>query len=283
MLIFLYGKDTYRSSRKLGEITAHYKELHKESIHSRVIDCEEAVFSLLETELKTQSLFQTKKLVVLRNLFQNKELLEKLKEWKKFFLETQDIVVFFEQGEVKGRDPFFTFLKEHAKAQEFLPLSPASLRAWVQKEFLGYEVRLGEGVVDTLVRIHKNDLFALANEIKKLAAFVSLCEIPRSGTKTEGSALSLEQATLLLKEPLETDIFFTIDTIQQGNKKKALEFLLSHLEKGESPFYLLSMFAWYARTKGTKAMHEKIFQTDLAMKTGKMEPNLALFSLVASL
>lgn len=273
MLIFLYGKDTYRSSRKLGEITAHYKELHKESIHSRVIDCEEAVFSLLETELKTQSLFQTKKLVVLRNLFQNKELLEKLKEWKKFFLETQDIVVFFEQGEVKGRDPFFTFLKEHAKAQEFLPLSPASLRAWVQKEFLGYEVRLGEGVVDKLVRIHKNDLFALANEIKKLAAFV----------KTEGSALSLEQMNLLLKEPLETDIFFTIDTIQQGNKKKALEFLLSHLEKGESPFYLLSMFAWYARTKGTKAMHEKIFQTDLAMKTGKMEPNLALFSLVASL
>ncbi|MBI2642098.1 MAG: hypothetical protein HYW96_00795, partial [Candidatus Wildermuthbacteria bacterium] len=122
-------------------------------------------------------------------------------------------------------------------------------------------------------RLHHNDLFALANEIKKLAAFA----------KTEGSVLNLEHADLLLKEPLETDIFLTIDTIKRGNKKRALELLVSHLEKGESPFYIRSMLSWYARTQGTKDAHEKVWGTDLAMKTGAMEPNLALFSLVASL
>ncbi|MDO8577390.1 MAG: hypothetical protein Q7R55_00785 [Candidatus Wildermuthbacteria bacterium] len=272
MLIFLYGKDTYRSLLKLEELRSHYQGLHKESIHSRVIDCQTAVFSLLETELKTQSLFQTKKLIILKNLFQNKELLEKLKEWKKFFLETQDIIVFFE-GEAKTKDPFFDFLKEHAKTQEFLPLSVPSLKAWIVKEFLGYKVEPKEGVAEKLLRLHRNDLFALANEIKKLAAFA----------KTEGSLLSLEKANLLLKEPLETDIFLTIDTVKRGDKKKALELLLSHLEKGESPFYILSMLSWYARTQGTRAFHEKVWETDLAMKTGKMEPNLALFSLIASL
>ncbi|OHA69007.1 MAG: hypothetical protein A3A27_02940 [Candidatus Wildermuthbacteria bacterium RIFCSPLOWO2_01_FULL_47_18] len=272
MLIFLYGADTYRSLQKLKELRSHYQTLHKESIHSRVIDCQDAVFSLLETELKTRSLFQTKKLVVLKNLFQNKELLDKLREWQKFFLETQDIIVFFE-GELKTKDPFFGFLKEHAKTQEFLPLFTSSLKTWIAKEFLAYKVKPGEGVVDKLVRLHKNDLFALANEIKKLAAFA----------KTNNSSLSLEHANLLLKEPLETDIFLTIDTIKRGNKRKALELLLSHLEKGESPFYILSMLSWYARTQGTLSIHEKVWETDLAMKTGAMEPNLALFSLVASL
>ncbi len=272
MLVFLYGADTFRSLQKLKEITSHYQELHKESIHSRVIDCQNAVFSLLETELKTQSLFQTKKLIVLRNLFQNKELLEKLKEWKKFFLETQDVIVFFE-GELKTKDPFFSFLKEHAKTQEFLPLPPSSLRLWITKEFLLYQVKPEQEVVEKLVRLHGHDLFALANEIQKLAAFA----------KTEGSMLSLKKAGSLLAEPWETDIFLTIDTIKRGNKKGALELLASHLEKGESPFYILSMLSWYARTKGARDIHEKIWETDLAMKTGAREPNLALFSLVASL
>ncbi|MDP2664888.1 MAG: hypothetical protein Q8O97_02970 [bacterium] len=272
MLIFLWGKDTYRSLLKEKEIVSHYQELHKESIHSRVIDCQTAVFSLLETELKTRSLFQTKKLIVLKDLFQNKELLERVKEWEKFFLETQDIIVFFE-GEVKTKDSFFDFLKEHAKTQEFLPLSLPSVKTWVMKEFLRYKVKPEEEVIEKLVRLHNNDLFALANEIKKLAAFA----------KTEGSLLSLEKANLLLEEPFKTDIFLTIDTIKRGNKKKALEFLVSHLEKGESPFYILSMLSWYARTQGTKDAHEKVWETDLAMKTGAMEPNLALFSLVASL
>lgn len=282
MLVFLYGKDTYRSSRKLREIILHYQELKQETIHLRVIDCQGAVFSTLETELQTNSLFQTKKLLVLKNLFSNKELLEDVKKWKKFLQATSDTVVFFEQGQVASGDSFARFLKEHAKTQEFAPLSLPSLKIWIEKEFLAYKVAFLPALVDKLMRVCHNDLWALEQEIQKLSAFA----------KSADSPLDLGNTSLLLKEPLETDIFLTINTLKRGDKRKALEFLASHIEKGESPFYLISMLSWGVRSLAKASalpkekiahMHENIFETDLAMKTGKMEGSIALFSLAAKL
>lgn len=280
MLIFLHGEDTYRSLLKLKEILRQYQELKHESIDTRIIDCENAVFSTLETELRANSLFHTKKLLVLKNLFANKELLENISTWKKFLQETSDTIVFFEQREVPKQNSFAKFLAEHAKAQEFAPLSLASLKAWIQKEFLRYQVKTEDKAVDKLIQVCGNDLWKLTQEMQKLAAFA----------KSQGSSLQEKDTNLLLETPLETDIFATINTLKRGNKKTALKLLASHFEKGESPFYLVSMFAWgvrslakFADAASIKTMHEKVFQTDLAMKTGRVEPTLALFSLAASL
>ncbi|MDP2637358.1 MAG: hypothetical protein Q8P03_01965 [bacterium] len=275
MLIFLFGQDTYRSNRKLQELREHYLRAHKESIHLRVLDCQEAVFSSFETELETQSLFQTKKLVVVKNLFQNKEWVERMEEWKKFLLKTEDIIVFFEEGKLAAKGAFFRFLKEHAKTQEFSPLPPASVKAWIAREFSTLGVKAGSGVAEALTRSFQNDLWALSQEIRKLAAF----------SKSRNSSVTETDAALFLREPLEADIFQTLSLLQQGDKKRGLEKLAEHLEKGESPFYLLSMFSWYARARArdAKTVHEKVFKTDLAMKTGRIDPALALFSLAASL
>lgn len=277
MLIFLHGEDTYRSLLKLKEILRQYQSLKHESIDTRIIDCENAVFSTLGTELRANSLFQTKKLLVLKNLFANRELLENISTWKKFLQATADTVVFFEQREVPKSNSFAKFLAEHAKAQEFAPLGSASLKTWIQKEFLQYQVKTESLLIDKLIQVCGNDLWKLAQEVQKLAAFA----------KSQSEA---ELRGLLLETPPETDIFATINTLKQGNKRTALKLLASHFEKGESPFYLVSMFAWGVRSLAKftdavsiKTMHEKVFQTDLAMKTGRVEPTLALFSLAASL
>ena len=275
MLIFLFGQDTFRSNLKLRELREHYRQLHKESIHLRVLDCQEAVFSSFETELETQSLFQTKKLVVIKNLFQNKEYVSRMGEWKRSLLKSDDIIVFFEEGKLAVKDAFFRFLKEHAKTQEFSPLTLASVKAWIAREFSALHVKAAPGVIEALVRSFQNDLWALSQEIRKLAAF----------SKSRDSSVMETDAALFLREPLEADIFQTLSLLQQGNKKQGLEKLAQHLERGESPFYLLSMFSWFARSraKDSKAFHEKVFKTDLAMKTGRIDPALALFSLAVSL
>ena len=45
----------------------------------------------------------------------------------------------------------------------------------------------------------------------------------------------------MVRPKIETAIFETIDTLAQRNKKKALRLLQDHLDKGDSPFYLLKM------------------------------------------
>lgn len=275
MLIFLFGEDTFRSRAKLRELKEHYLKLHKEAIHLRTLDCQDAVFSSLETELQTQSLFRTKKLVVLQNLSQNKEFKERMEDWKKFLLKTEDILVFFEEGKVAAKDGFFRFLKEHAKTQEFALLQLASVKTWIQREFSNLGTKAEAGVAEMLIRSLRNNLWALSQEIRKLVAFA----------KSQNREITKADAALFVKEPLEADIFETLSLLKQGNKKSALERLSMHFTKGESPFYLLSMFSWYARARAEdpRAVHEKVFKTDLAMKTGKMEPTVALFSLVAEL
>jgi DNA polymerase-3 subunit delta len=149
------------------------------------------------------------------------------------------------------------------------------------------------------------------NEIKKLVSFKSKRRI------------EAEDVELLVKPKIEADIFKTIDAIAQKNKKQALFLIHKHLEKGDSPLYLLSMInfqfrnllmikdlieknrPYYAILKTTKLhpfvvkkswqlankftfqelkkIYQKIFQADLSIKTGKIEPKITLELLLAEL
>jgi len=151
----------------------------------------------------------------------------------------------------------------------------------------------------------------MSNEIKKLASF--------KNNKT----VRTEDIKLLVRSKIETDIFKTIDAIADKNKKQALNLLHKHLEKGDSPLYLLSMInyqfrnllavkdliekqipyniilkrsglhpfvvkkSYYQSQKFTfqelKKIYQKIFKKDLDIKTGRIQPEIALDLLIAEI
>jgi len=135
--------------------------------------------------------------------------------------------------------------------------------------------------------------------------------------------IELKDTELLIKPKIETDIFKTIDSLAAKNKKQALELIHKHLEKGDNPLYLLSMINfqfrniiavkdlieknkpysvilqqtklhpfvvkksyWQAQKFSfpeLKKIYQKIFQVDLAIKTGKIDSGLALDTLIAEI
>jgi len=136
----------------------------------------------------------------------------------------------------------------------------------------------------------------------------------------KGIRIELEDVELLVKPKIETDIFQTIDAIAARNKKRALKFIKAHLENGDSPFYLFSMINFQFRNlliikdlmernlspyslshlhpyvikksipllekfrfSELKKIYQKIFQLDLDVKTGKIEPEMALDLLITEL
>jgi DNA polymerase-3 subunit delta len=151
----------------------------------------------------------------------------------------------------------------------------------------------------------------LSNEIKKLANF-------KKGEKIES-----KDVKLLVKPTIETAIFETIDAISLQDKKRAISLIHRHLEKGDNPSYLLSMinyqfrniliikdliekrYPYYSILKTTKLhpfvvkksyqqaykfslqelkkIYQKIFQVDLDIKTGKIEPEIALDLFISSI
>jgi len=136
----------------------------------------------------------------------------------------------------------------------------------------------------------------------------------------KGVIITLEDVELLVRPKIETDIFETIDAIASKDKKRALKFIKAHLERGDSPLYLFSMIVFQFRNLlmvkdliernlpsyfltglhpfvikksillsnkfrflELKKIYQKIFQIDVDIKTGKIEPEIALDLLITEL
>jgi DNA polymerase-3 subunit delta len=234
MIIFLYGSDTYRSRQKLNEIIEHYKEIHKSGLSLKYFDFEKDSFDDFRDALKSSSMFREKKLLVLKNLFSNQkaenDFFKKLKEISK----SKEIILIYEK-EIDEKSPLAKELKKEAKFQKFELLEGIILKNLVKKEFQKYRAKISNEAIEMLINYVGSDLWRMENEIKKLVNFCDKREI-----KTK-------DIELLVKPKIETDIFKTIDAIAAKNKKRALSLLKEHLEKGDSPFYLLAMINFQFR------------------------------------
>lgn len=305
MIIFLYGKDTYRMREKLKEIIERYKKIHKSGLNLKSFDD----FTNFEEGIRQTSMFKEKKLAVVTNVFASSDFKEKFYQSKKDFLSSEDIILIYEEKEFNKNNSLFKFLKKNAKSQEFKFLTGQGLKTWIKKEFDRYETKIDPGVLEKLIEYIGNDLWQMSNEIRKLASF------------RNNKIVKAEDIELLVRSRIETDIFKTIDAIADKNKKQALNLLHKHLEKGDSPLYLLSMInyqfrnllivkdliekhkpyniilkrsglhpfvvkkSYYQSQKFTfqelKKIFQKIFETDLNIKTGQIQPEIALDLLIA--
>lgn len=300
MIIFLYGPDTYRSKRKLEEIIKHYQDVHKSGLNLRFFEGKNLSYEDFEGEFQQTPMFKEKKMLVFKNAFQNQELKDAFLEHGKRFVDSRDIIVFQEGSGISPKDAFLKFLIKNAKAQEFRYLEGVKLKNWAKKEFEKYKSEIQPEALWQIINYLGNDLWRLSNEIKKMAAF------------KKNRVIELEDINLLVKPEIETDIFITIEALALGNKKKALHLVHEHLEKGDNPLYLLSMINFQFRNllmikeagkipghpyfvrktallaetftrEELRRVYRKIFETDLKIKTGRLDPQLALDLLIADI
>ena len=311
MIYFLYGEDSFRSKQKLREIIDGYKKVHKSGLNLIYADAKEKTFVDFYSNFKTTSMFAEKKLVVLKNVFANAKFQEDFLENIKKIEELKDIVVIFESEAPDQRTKIFKQLSKTAKCQEFNFLQPAMLKKWIALQFENNGVKINYSALDLLAVFVKNDLWRMANEIKKLSSY------------KKGSEITREDVLLLVRPNIENDIFKTIDALAGKEKQLALSLLHKHIEDGDNALYLLSMISYQfrnlliikelqekqksyseiARKSGLhpfvaqktyalcshfsfpqlKKIYQKIFQADSDIKTGKIEPELALDLLICEI
>jgi len=317
MIIFLYGPDTYRSRQKLNEIVEHYKKIHKSGLDLKLLDLKEKDFQDFKNEAQIASMFSEKKLLVLKNAFENFDFKEKISAEIEKFAKSEEVILFYEE-EIK-KDKFFQTLKKFSEYQEFQLLDGERLKNWVKKEFKKYQAKIDSAVLEKLIEFVGNDLWQMANEIKKLVAYKTGHNQITTVTKL-CPEIEREDVELLVKSKIEIDIFKTIDAIAAKDKKRAIKLLKAHLEKGDSPLYLLSMINFQFRNlliikdlieknlspysftnlhpyvikksisllgkfsfSELKKIYQKIFEVDLDIKTGKIEPEMALDLLITEI
>jgi DNA polymerase-3 subunit delta len=305
MIIFLYGSDTFRSRQKLNEIIEHYKKIHKSGLNLIPLDLEEKNYKNFIENFQSVAMFKEKKLIVLKSASKNFEFKESFRKEIKKFANSKEIILFYEEGDLK--DDFFEKIKKNSKWQNFQILEGEKLKLWIKKEIKKFGVEIEENALKRLIEFVDSDLWRMENEIKKLVSF------------SQGKKIGLKDVEALVSPEIETDIFKTIDAIGQKNKVLALKLIHKHLEKGDSPLYLLSMINYQLKNiilvkdlierrrplieaglypfllqktiyqarkfsfQEIKKIYQRIFEMDLKIKSGQINPELALDLLVSGI
>ncbi|MCX6723295.1 MAG: hypothetical protein NT094_04520 [Candidatus Staskawiczbacteria bacterium] len=336
MIYFIYGQDSFRSKRKLEEIILGYKKIHKSGLNLIYFNVGpasakgygEASFKYFYSNLKINSMFAEKKLIILRNVFFDLKFCEEFLENIKSLEDSKDIVVVYEDTLPDQRTKFFKALQKNVKCQEFECLSPIQLKKWVAQEFGNNKAKINLDALDLLIEFVKNDLWQMTNEINKLSNYRKFTPLNSAeggqakSNLTGGVVVKKEDVELLVKPNIDNDIFKTIDALASRNKKLALSLLHKHLDNGDNVLYLLSMITYQFRNllvikelqstqpygqiakksglhpfvvqksfslcnqfsvEQLKKIYLKIFQVDSDIKTGKIEPELALDLLLAEI
>jgi len=311
MIYFIYGEDFYRAKEKLKEIVEQYKTKHKSGLNLVQIDAKEKDFENLLDSFKIASMFDEKKLIILKDVFLNKKFEEDFLKEIKILKDAEDVIVVFEKDKVDQRNKLFKALIKFAKCQEFNFLDNRGLKIWFNKELERYKLKIDPLAEAMFLSYVGNDLWQLKNEIKKLADF------------KQGGIIKKEDIALHIRPKIESDIFKTIDSLSLKDKKQAMDLLYKHIENGDNPLYLLSMIGYQFRNLliikelqeakksyetivkksglhpfvvkksyylcnqftflQLKKIYRKIFQIDLEIKTGKIDAEVALDLLVSEI
>ncbi|EKE15620.1 MAG: hypothetical protein ACD_11C00116G0007 [uncultured bacterium] len=245
MLLFLYGEDLFRSKEKLNELKQKFIEKNASS-SVLTFDFSEKTANerdFLES-LRASGLFSERKLIIVLDFLKNvpteiqKSVLESLKKTSNLENDQDLIVIFYESSEPKKNLSFFKYLHTKAKKQSFPLLQGFSLSNWAEEyaKKISPEISFSKNTLELLVSYTGNNLYLLKNELEKLVAFKQQGEITQ------------DDVNQLVKAGIQSTVFEAIEALFGGNKGKALSLLHQQLEKGEDPFYMLSMYIYQIRT-----------------------------------
>jgi DNA polymerase-3 subunit delta len=186
-----------------------------------------------------------------------------------------------------------------------------SLSVWVQRRAGNRGGRFSREASDMLAALVGRDLRLLDQEIDKLLLYA------------DGREVTVADVRALVSLARQADIFDLVDCVGRRETERAMRILHRMLEEGAEPLYLMAMLARQVRIliqvselseqrlpppqiarrikqhpfvvdKGLKqarnftpdqltAAHQCLVETDWKIKTGKLEPVLALDMLVVSL
>jgi DNA polymerase-3 subunit delta len=244
MIVFLYGKDNFRSYQKLREIIEKYQEKFPESLSFRTFNAAKLDFIEFKVTTQVSALFLEKKLIVLRAAFSlkaelQKKLIEFFKE-KHLDKDENNIIIFWEQGEADKRTSLFKYLEKHSRSQSFGLLNKHQTEIWIKKIIDNQfpDLKIHSSAITFISENLGSNLWRIYNELIKINDYF---KGNKKALITKGDVLEL------VNFPIEADIFKTIDALALKQKKQALMALAGHFKNLEPELKILAMFEYQFR------------------------------------
>lgn len=320
MIIFFYGEDTFRLKQKLRELKEKFIASSLGEANLVVLTGKTLTFEEFVRQVLAIPFLSRKRLLVVENFLKNgsptiqKKVADFLKPHKKSSeskVPDSTILVFIEEGCPDRREILFKTLKTIGRLQEFTPLSEEAMRAWIRKEVLGRGGEVEAEVIRKLAAFVGNDLWRMSNEISKLLAYnrlinaasvemlvnsqiqaniFELCE----AIAAKSLSRAMQELVKLLQSGYAELYILTMIIYEYRNLLIIKDALLRSPKLNKwslsakvklHPYVVgktLPMAKKYSLDE-LKKKYEKILYFETAIKTGKIEPKIALELLVFDL
>lgn len=243
MIKLFYGEDSFRLNEKINEIKEDFLKKTPNS-NLGVFDClEKNCLDDLFLAIKSQGLFSEDKLIICKNIIflksdSDKERFYGFLEKHLLGLDEKNLnLIFVQKGKVQKNDRVLRWFLKNIDSIEFANLDEKEIRKWVSQKLNFFGFGNDDYLLEVIIESGGSDLNLINNEILKIANYL--------GDKDEYIKEDLKK---LMGSRVEADIFKTIEYISSGNKKMAIETLHNQIEKGDDPFYILSMYVYQFRT-----------------------------------
>lgn len=234
MLFFYYGPDSFRAQQKIEAIKNKFKDKVDPSGHNvQYLDGENLGPDIFFQAVSVMGFLADKKLIIIKNIFDNK----KLKDWQdqliKFLDQQKDntdenYIIFFQAGQPDSRLKLYKRLSKFKFSEEFQELSYSQLKIWIKNQLAKYSKNISLPALELLLSYVGANLWQMNQEINKLANFAK-------------DDISENDIKLLVQTKIDENIFNLIDALGQKDKSLALKLLEEKIDSGVNHQYILTM------------------------------------------
>ncbi len=215
-------------------------------------------------------------------------------------------------GEISRPNPLLTELSGKAEVRTFPLLGDSQLHQWIQRRVKAEGGSISPPAVNLLARLVGSNLWIMANEINKLVLFTSGGQIEEADVKTavsyaqEASVFAMVDAILEFKAGVAEQLLqqllregaapaYLLVMLSRGVQRIVRARELGHQRQSKmeiqkrlgltSEFVLRKVLEQAGRYSlgRLKEVYHKLLETDLSIKTGKYDGELALNILIAEL
>lgn len=251
MIIFLYGKDTFRSRQQMKEMVAKFRaDRDPQGLNTIVLDCAKGAKNILEQIMATPFLSE-RRMVVLENFlsFKNPDLQEEiLKKIKEKTMPETNVVLFWEETDTyktKLAKSLLAVLSKEKYAQKFDELKGVQLGNWINNEIKNRGGNISSQAVQYLINHSGSDTWRLNSLINQLIAYSFDVKAEDTNLSPalpyEGKEIEVGDVELFLDEKVDDNIFNLVDAIVAKQSKQVYKMIQEQYNKGEDVQFMFAM------------------------------------------
>ncbi len=235
MIIFLSGKDTYRSRQHLTKMVNKFKQdRDPQRLNVVKLDSAKEKPGTTMEQILAMPFLAEKRMIVLENLLSSKhkelmeELLQKIKDKK---LPETNIIIFWEgtdKFKTKAAKALQAELNKEKFSQQFDELKGWQLSNWIKEEIANRGGKIENNALQYLATNLPGDMWQLNSVIDQLVAY-------------KNGEIGVEDVMLFLEEKVDDNIFNLVDNIVAGRSQEAYKMIREQYRIGEDVQFMFAM------------------------------------------